>query len=193
MYNLEGNMKIKKLFLIFAALSCHLSCIFTMQQEDGAGPAIRSVGSLESLAARAVIRHGIPTPDATTPHAIRDIITRERDRLNAIIAAHGNNPSTALLAHLQIIANQPHLIDHELIKDLIACEIKRNAHQPIETTLQRLAEEGNNKPLINILLDHGANIEARDNKGYTPLHYAASNGHQATVALLLERGANQGL
>jgi len=40
-----------------------------------------------------------------------------------------------------------------------------------------------------VLLDRGANVNARANDGMTPLHQAASRGNTATAALLIDRGA----
>ena len=39
------------------------------------------------------------------------------------------------------------------------------------------------------LLDRGADIEATDNYGFTPLYLAAINDHEAVVTCLLGRGA----
>ena len=41
-----------------------------------------------------------------------------------------------------------------------------------------------------MLLEKDANIEAKDNCGWTPLWWAARHGHEAIVKLLLEKGAN---
>jgi ankyrin repeat protein len=43
---------------------------------------------------------------------------------------------------------------------------------------------------LKILLDHGANIEAKDNGGWTPLMHAARNRGSVTVKILLDHGAN---
>jgi hypothetical protein len=57
-------------------------------------------------------------------------------------------------------------------------------------TLQRLIKVKN----VKILLDHGANIHSKDNRGQSALHYA-SNSNFATdctdcIKILLEHGAN---
>jgi len=44
--------------------------------------------------------------------------------------------------------------------------------------------------VARLLLDKGANVEARDNSGRMPLSWAAEQGQEAVVKLLLEKGAN---
>ena len=43
--------------------------------------------------------------------------------------------------------------------------------------------------IANLLIRHGANIEARTLDGETPLHFVAKYGHIAILSSLLERGA----
>jgi Ankyrin repeats (3 copies) len=45
------------------------------------------------------------------------------------------------------------------------------------------------KPVVEFLLDHGADLHAQDNNGQTGLHSAALAGHADTVKVLLERHA----
>ena len=42
---------------------------------------------------------------------------------------------------------------------------------------------------VRLLLDAGADLEARNVYGFTPLLYAAGNGHTEAVRLLLDAGA----
>ncbi|KAI9889110.1 MAG: hypothetical protein M1814_005771 [Vezdaea aestivalis] len=44
--------------------------------------------------------------------------------------------------------------------------------------------------IIQLLLENGADIEAKDKEGRTALHWAAENGHEAVIKLLLEKGAD---
>jgi ankyrin len=43
--------------------------------------------------------------------------------------------------------------------------------------------------MVTLLLDKGANIEAKTRDGLTPLHCAARSGHDQVVDLLLENKA----
>jgi ankyrin repeat protein len=43
---------------------------------------------------------------------------------------------------------------------------------------------------VRLLIEKGANIEAKASNGWTALRWASSNGHEAVVKLLLEKGAD---
>jgi truncated hemoglobin YjbI len=57
------------------------------------------------------------------------------------------------------------------------------------TPLHQAARRGY-APVVAALLDHGANIEARDAKGQTPLRRAVNCRQLPVVQLLIQRGAN---
>jgi ankyrin repeat protein len=65
-------------------------------------------------------------------------------------------------------------------------------HRPIDGVFQPicLAVVGDQATVVDLLLDHGADIDAPDLLGQTPLLYAALMGHDALVELLLSRGAD---
>jgi hypothetical protein len=46
---------------------------------------------------------------------------------------------------------------------------------------------------VKLLLDKGAETEAKDDRGCTPLLWAAHNGHDTVVKLLLDKGADVGV
>jgi ankyrin repeat protein len=58
-----------------------------------------------------------------------------------------------------------------------------------DSSLLHVTAKLGDRHAIEILLDRGARIEAKDKDGRTALHLTASNGHEATARLLLERGA----
>ena len=57
------------------------------------------------------------------------------------------------------------------------------------STALHAAARGGHLSTIRLLLDRGADIEAKDPSEQTPLHIAASRGDQAAIGLLLDRGA----
>ena len=59
--------------------------------------------------------------------------------------------------------------------------------------IHRTAEAGDTQR-VKDLLDRArrkVSVDARDKSGFTPLHFAARNGHTEIVALLRERGGRQ--
>jgi Ankyrin repeats (3 copies) len=56
-------------------------------------------------------------------------------------------------------------------------------------TLHLSTEKGNSR-IVSCLLEHGADISAQDELGFTALHYAAKHGHEQLISLLIDKGAN---
>ncbi|XP_012691221.2 ankyrin repeat and KH domain-containing protein 1 isoform X2 [Clupea harengus] len=57
-------------------------------------------------------------------------------------------------------------------------------------TALTLACAGGHEELVSVLITHGANIEHRDKKGFTPLILAATAGHVGVVEILLDKGGD---
>lgn len=83
-----------------------------------------------------------------------------------------------------------------LLSFLSACA---SQSQPVNLTPQALAEAdillvsaaGNGeKRRVQLLLSAGADVNASDHEGYTPVMRAAENGHLSVVRVLLSAGAN---
>jgi hypothetical protein len=51
-----------------------------------------------------------------------------------------------------------------------------------------IASQMGNIPIVNFLLEHGADVDIRDQQGNSSLHYASAYGHVEIVKLLLEAG-----
>ena len=89
----------------------------------------------------------------------------------------------------------------ELVRLLLEHNADLNAtalSNDCSTPLHILAEDGSgafrfpgdSHEAVNILLDRGANVAAKDDEGRTPLHGAAQSGSVELVRLLLEHGAD---
>jgi ankyrin repeat protein len=46
------------------------------------------------------------------------------------------------------------------------------------------------KAVVRLLLEHEANVDGKDDRGNTPLHYACKNGRTAMARWLVENGAS---
>ena len=58
-----------------------------------------------------------------------------------------------------------------------------------QTPLFWAASDGH-EAVVQLLIDKGADIEAKDRYGRTPLSWAAEKGHEAVVQLLIDKGAD---
>lgn len=64
------------------------------------------------------------------------------------------------------------------------------ANNPMQVMPLHSAAAGRNLAIVRALLEHGAPVNARQEKGWTALHAAAQHGDRAMVELLLKYGAN---
>ena len=68
-------------------------------------------------------------------------------------------------------------------------DIEERGGASVCTPLHVASAMGNDEVVL-LLLEHGAEVSARNNKGGTPLHYAARHGHSETLRFLLHTGAD---
>jgi uncharacterized protein len=88
----------------------------------------------------------------------------------------------------------------DIVKRLLARNIDVNARYPNDLTLLMWAsgpdegvQEAQAMTIVSYLLDAGARIDDRDNRGRTALMIAAEGGHAELAGLLLARGADPSL
>ena len=60
---------------------------------------------------------------------------------------------------------------------------------PLQLALAHCTDE-KALPIVNALIDHGADVDAQENEGYTALHIAAFEHSTECVQALLDAGAN---
>lgn len=70
-------------------------------------------------------------------------------------------------------------------------DVKDKTNENKDRTPLHWAAQENQIETGAMLLEYGANIEARDFDGKTPLHIASSGGNKEFVELLIEAGANK--
>jgi ankyrin repeat protein len=71
------------------------------------------------------------------------------------------------------------------------CTIDLNApYDGDGNTLLHFAASNDNIPMVQLLIDRGADVNARANDGSTPLFRASFMGHLDIIQLLLDRGAD---
>ena len=61
-----------------------------------------------------------------------------------------------------------------------------NALSPDETPILSIAVMGNELKSVKVLLEAGANIDVKDEEGWTPLHSAITHGYYKAAELLIE-------
>jgi ankyrin repeat protein len=67
------------------------------------------------------------------------------------------------------------------------------ASNAMKVTALHAAAANRHTVICAMLLQHGADVNARQHGGFTPLHAAAANGQEELVRLLLELGADRSL
>ncbi len=80
----------------------------------------------------------------------------------------------------------------EVARNLVAkmAQINTPANNPTKVTPLHSAAAGKHLEIAELLIKHGADINARQQNDITPLHSAAFNGHAAMVKLLVDNKAD---
>lgn len=80
--------------------------------------------------------------------------------------------------------------DYEEVKRLLMLGVSPNStnHDGLSALHQCCIEAS--EPMIDLLLEYGAHVDARDTEHWTPLHAACTCGHLSLVQVLVENGAD---
>ena len=65
------------------------------------------------------------------------------------------------------------------------------ANNPMQVAPVHAATAGRHVGILKLLVESGADVNARQQQGFTPLHAAAQNGDAASLQLLLAHGADR--
>ncbi|KAK7495461.1 hypothetical protein BaRGS_00013400, partial [Batillaria attramentaria] len=102
---------------------------------------------------------------------------------------HGTSASNA--APTEDLLDACNKNDIKKVKELINRGVSVNCHDSrnCETPLHVACRIGN-EDLLKFLLNKGADVKAKNDKGFTPLHTACKYGNQVAVKRLIAKGAN---
>lgn len=138
--------------------------------------------------------------------AIAQLIVQRRDALNVFEAAALGDAAQART----ILTAQPELIDaanvdgfsplglaaffgHADVANLLlglGANVNLASRNTNKVMPLHSAVAGQHEEIVRALVEQGADVNARQEGGFTPLHGAAQNGQLSVVELLLQHGAN---
>jgi ankyrin repeat protein len=103
----------------------------------------------------------------------------------------GNTMRIRIIRDLQNHVFREQITSSQLRERLIRCSQDARSLESTESSfLVHLATANNNPDILQSLLDHGANINARTPSGITALHIASIMGNVDILRLLVQRGAD---
>jgi ankyrin repeat protein len=70
-------------------------------------------------------------------------------------------------------------------------DVSAASRNPLRVQPLHSAAAGNHTGIVRLLLEHGADPNARQQGGFTPIHAAAQNGNEELYALLVAHGADE--
>jgi ankyrin repeat protein/tetratricopeptide (TPR) repeat protein len=137
-----------------------------------------------------------PKPDAEDAEIgrIQSVLKDSPDLINATRSQSnvaGTRGMHFTMLYQAVVAGQPRVAEF-----LLANGADVNAQNPssrnsnVSDTALHAAVNGGNKAMVKLLIDRGAQVDARDGSNETPLHVAAGKGFKAIAELLLDAKAD---
>ena len=140
----------------------------------------RQLAGLDVAAETPAGQNTSPTADEQTEiRRLQAMIQNSPDLINAPGSEGGITP-LCIAARLDQLRVARFLLDAGAVVDLPS-----DGSSPIHN-----AAAAGHKAMVELLLDRGADVNARDSSGRMPIHLAAENGFQAVVEALLVRKAD---
>ncbi|GFG27323.1 serine/threonine-protein phosphatase 6 regulatory ankyrin repeat subunit B [Aspergillus udagawae] len=138
-------------------------------------------GHVAALLEKACPRESMTSPSGPLKRGYASIIQRLLETINPDIR-HSNSETALQLA----VQNR--------IRDVTMLLLENWKELPVyhRPSLRPTVTREESKVVIELLMEKGADIGAKNNVGFTVLDYAALGGHEAVVRLLIEKGEKLG-
>jgi uncharacterized protein len=103
---------------------------------------------------------------------------------------HAWSPDGFQPLHLAAFFGQPATVQTLLN---LKADVNAAAHNPMAVRPIHSAVAGRNHEVVQLLIQHGADLNVKQHGGWTPLHAAAMHGDETLVELFLKHGADRNL
>jgi ankyrin repeat protein len=160
--------------------------LLASKDERGLGPYVAARYSGRHEIAAMLLEQGVELDlfaacMAGAEQRVLELVRGQRD----LAASYSHDGWTPL--HLACFFGHPGLVDA-----LIAygADVHAQSRNPSQNTPLHAAVAGKCRDAVRALIEHGANVNARQEGGWTALHAAAQNGDVETVQLLIASGAD---
>ena len=117
-----------------------------------------------------------------TQDRVEQLLHKDPNSLNSF------SPDGWTPLHLAVFFGRVNIVHLLLSKGADINTVAKNEEQV--TPLHSALANRNNAAVAQLLIDCGAHLHVKQSSGYTPLHYAASNGLESIVKNLMTRGVD---
>ncbi|KAL7801877.1 ankyrin repeat-containing domain protein [Trichoderma afarasin] len=183
---LKGNLDMTKLLLDRGAN-------IEAKKDEGRTPLFNAVCSGNEDIAKLLLNRGanIEAPEFENWTALHVMAANGRKEMVKFLLDHGAN----IEATTNVGGTPLGLAIERKQEDVAKLLLNRGADIDMKqrkgsSTMLHLMVDFGTADMINFLLDHGANIEAKKDNGYTPFGLAIERGEEDMAKLLLSRGAD---
>jgi ankyrin repeat protein len=118
-------------------------------------------------------------------------MTRTRSRKNLPEPAHANNIKARTEMEAEIYDALIYNYDHGRVRELLDIDPSLVHYRDYRgnTLLHHIAYDHGQAEMVRLLIQNGADVNAQNNYGQTPLHDASQNGVIQSMQILIDHGA----